>query len=301
MSNILLSICIPTYNRADILNKTLETLFNNPDFDEDLIEVVVSDNSSSDHTEEVVKKFSFVRYYRNQENIRDANFTTILGYAKGRYIRLFNDTLSFKPGALKDMLNRIEKHLNTGENLFFYQNMFLNKNTEKVVDNMESFLDEVSYYNTWIANFGVWKDSFLTIRDKNKFSSMQLLQVDWSLQIAGNGHKSLIYFNDLFIVDTPSKKGDYNIFNVFVSNYLFILKDVGIGIWAIELEKFRLFRYFIFPWLITLFVKDKERYGFSTNGAFSTILKSYWYHLYIYVFFLLLFIMKFFNRERADQ
>lgn len=46
----LLSICIPTYNRAEILDKTLFLLFSNPDFNVDEIEVVVSDNCSTDHT-----------------------------------------------------------------------------------------------------------------------------------------------------------------------------------------------------------------------------------------------------------
>lgn len=297
MANILLSLCIPTFNRADILDKTLSALFSNPDFDQNLIEVIVSDNCSTDHTESVVKKFPLVQYYRNQENIKDANFTTILTHATGRYIRLFNDTLSFKPHALAKMLKRIENHLDTKENLFFYQNMFLNADREKHVVNIEGFLDEVSYFNTWIANFGVWKDSFEAIEDKNRFSAMQLLQVDWSLQIVTNGQKTVIYFDDLFTVNTPPKKGDYNIFNVFVSNYLYILKNAGIGSLAIELEKFRLFRYFIFPWLVTLFVKDKDRYGFSTQGAFTTIIKSYWYHLYIYLSFLFLVVMKLYNRR----
>jgi len=301
MSNILLSICIPTFNRADILNRTLEALFSDPDFDQKSVEVIVSDNCSLDHTEEVVKKFPLVQYYRNEENIRDANFTRILGYASGKYIRLFNDTLTFKPGILKEMLKKIDEHMFTGENLFFYQNMFLNTNTKKTVSDKEEFLGEVSYFNTWIANFGVWKDTFLVIENKNKYSSMQLLQVNWSLQIAGNGKKTIIYYNDLFYVDTPPKKGDYNIFSVFVSNYLYILKDNSVGLLSMELEKFRLFRYFIFPWLVTLFVKNKEGYGFSTNGGLNIIMKNYWYHLYIYLFFLVLIAMKCLNVGKKES
>lgn len=49
----LLSICIPTYNRAEILDKTLFLLFSNPDFNVDEIEVVVSDNCSTDHTKQL--------------------------------------------------------------------------------------------------------------------------------------------------------------------------------------------------------------------------------------------------------
>lgn len=44
----ILSICIPTYNRADILNKSLYILTSNEAFD-DQTEVVIVDNCSTDH------------------------------------------------------------------------------------------------------------------------------------------------------------------------------------------------------------------------------------------------------------
>lgn len=40
----LLSICIPTYNRAEVLNETLHQIVSDSYFDPDLIQVVVSDN-----------------------------------------------------------------------------------------------------------------------------------------------------------------------------------------------------------------------------------------------------------------
>ena len=48
----ILSICIPTYNRADILNKSLYILTSNEAFD-DQTEVVIVDNCSTDHTPSV--------------------------------------------------------------------------------------------------------------------------------------------------------------------------------------------------------------------------------------------------------
>ena len=134
MSNPLLSICIPTYNRCEVLNNTLELLFSDSDFDPILVEVIVSDNGSDDLTAEVVAKFPYVKYYRNKENIRDLNFAVTLGYATGSYIRLFNDTISFKPKALGLILQRIRENFGKGQNVFFYENMFLNANCQKEVD-----------------------------------------------------------------------------------------------------------------------------------------------------------------------
>ena len=65
-----LSICIPTYNRADVLEETLKTL----SFVKELpIEIVVSDNASPDHTGQVVQKYAGiypnVKYYRQDTNV----------------------------------------------------------------------------------------------------------------------------------------------------------------------------------------------------------------------------------------
>ena len=58
MSNgIILSICIPTFNRASFLNSCLSAI--NDQLTEDLpIEIVISDNCSTDNTQEIITEFS---------------------------------------------------------------------------------------------------------------------------------------------------------------------------------------------------------------------------------------------------
>ena len=51
----LLSICIPTYNRSGYLEQCLESIVHQERFDE--IEVIISDNCSTDDTEAVCKKY----------------------------------------------------------------------------------------------------------------------------------------------------------------------------------------------------------------------------------------------------
>ena len=88
-----LSICIPTYNRAEYLDKSLHSLTKQKRFYE--IEVVISDNCSTDNTEEVVKKYqkqyNNIFYHKNTENIFDKNFPTVLMKAHGLYRKIFND------------------------------------------------------------------------------------------------------------------------------------------------------------------------------------------------------------------
>lgn len=287
MNNKLLSICIPTYNRAEVLDATLNSLFSNPEFDETKVEVIVSDNCSTDNTAAVVAKYPLVRYYSNSENVRDKNFSIVLGYATGEYIRLFNDTISFKPKALGNMLKEIEKHLNDEVNMFFYGNMFLNKDCQKTIISKKNFIKEVSFYSTWIANFGVWREDFLKIENKDQYAELQFVQVDWSYRIVDNDKKTIVYFEDLFDVTVPNKKGGYNVFDTFINKYLFIIKQENISLINYEIEKYRLCRYFVYAWLITLFVNDKETFDFDTKSVFKIIFNNYWYEPYLYPMLLL--------------
>lgn len=288
----LLSICIPTYNRCEILNKTLKSLFSNPEFDEDLIEVIVSDNCSTDHTSDVVRRYPKVKYFCNEKNVKDANFAIALNYAQGEYIRLFNDTLSFKPTMLGLMLSKIRENLDSRINLCFYGETFLHKDSMVEVNSLGEYVKEVSFYSTWIANFGTWRENFLKIENPDKYVDKQLVQVDWNLQLFKPDQLSHIYFRDFYNIEVPQKKGGYNVFKVFVSNYLEILKRHKLSMPTYEREKYQLCKNFVYPWVLKLYVHEREKYDFQTGGAFKMIFKRYWYEPYFYLICLKFFIHK---------
>lgn len=91
-NNPLVSIGIPTYNRANgnlhkVIERALSQTYQN-------VEVIVSDNCSTDHTPEVVEsiKDSRLRYIRQETNIGpNNNFNFCLNQAKGEYFLLFHD------------------------------------------------------------------------------------------------------------------------------------------------------------------------------------------------------------------
>ncbi|UKJ08249.1 glycosyltransferase family 2 protein [Solitalea lacus] len=292
MNRPILSLCIPTYNRSEILNNTLKSLINNPEFDSDLIEVLVSDNCSTDDTKEVVKRYPKVKYFRNEENVKDANFAIALNYANGEYVRLFNDTLSFKPNMLRFMICKIQENLDSKRNVYFYGETFLHKNTIVKVNSLSEYIKEVSFYSTWIANFGTWKDNFLNLKDIDKYVDKQLVQVDWNLQLFTTDSSSNIYFNDFYDIESPKKKGGYNVFKVFVSNYLLILKQHKLSALTYEREKYQLCKNFVYPWILKLFVFESKKYSFQTDGAFKTLFNKYWYEPYFYIICLKFFIHK---------
>ena len=285
----MLSICIPTFNRCEILDNTLFSLFSNPDFDENQIEVIVSDNCSTDRTSEIVLKYPLVFYYKNEENLGDKNFWIVLTYATGKYIKLFNDTLSFNKFRLKGMLDKIEENLGNGCNLFFIKNNFLSSDRSVIVNSSDTFLSNVSFYSTWIANFGCWKQDFNSIVYNDYYASLQLIQVDWAYRIVGNSKVSVIFFDDFFEVQVVRKKGGYNLFEVFVINYLDMIKIQNVSRFNYEIEKYRLMKFFIYSWLVSFFVVEVREDSYERQGVVKILFRKYWYEPYFYAMIFIFF------------
>jgi abequosyltransferase len=296
MTDILLSLCIPTFNRCDILDGTLAAIFSNPDFKPNLIEVIVSDNCSTDKTSVVVSKYSLVRYYRNETNIHDYNFEVALGYARGKYIRIVNDTFRFKANVLSQILLKVQNCLDSGVNLFFYPNFRSNCYTRKDIHGIEDLFMNCSFYTTWSASTGFWKVDFENVKKGNRYTELQFPQLHWMYNIVRNGKKTIIYFLDMYDVQLPNKKIGYNFFKTFVSGYLDIVKDQNLPIFHFEFEKFRLFKYHILPWIDVMYSQKEQVFGFEKSGAFSIMFKRYWYAPYFYPLLLGVTIKIFFKK-----
>lgn len=281
----LLSICIPTYNRAIYLEEALKNITRDKAFGEE-VEIVISDNASTDDTQLITEKYidqyNNIRYYRNEKNIRDRNFILALSRGNGKYVRLFNDTLRFKEGALSKMLEVIRSSKEDSP-LFFYQNIdFLNSNTNKEVNGTSAFISNTSYWVTWIANFGNWKVIVDKIPSPNECAHLLLTQVDWSFKIMEIYKEAKIYYGDYFESVVPNKKGGYNLFEVFVNNYFFIVRKCLHRGFVFQREKYRLFRYFLLLWIGTLY-NQGDKYTFDKKGVWRILFKEYWIYPYFYV------------------
>lgn len=113
----LLSICIPTYNRAEKLQQCLEHIVSECKDSpvQNLVEVVVSDNASQDNTAQVVKqfqeRFANIRYFRNDRNIGiDKNIINSVVRANGKYCWHIGDDDFMVPGSLKFLVDFFSKN-----------------------------------------------------------------------------------------------------------------------------------------------------------------------------------------------
>jgi len=111
----LLSICIPTFNRVTLLKEAIDSILQQADgVSANDVEIVVSDNASTDGTDAAVgliKKTARlpITYFRNDKNVGfDGNCLRVVGRATGQYAWILGDDDLLASGALPSVLHEIK-------------------------------------------------------------------------------------------------------------------------------------------------------------------------------------------------
>lgn len=111
--NVLLSICIPTYNGEKYLADTLDSIINQKVDD---IEIVITDDSTTPDTGKIAKQYSkrhpgLVRYMKNKKTLMfDRNVLNVVKSARGKFCWLLGQDDKLLPGSLETVISEIEKH-----------------------------------------------------------------------------------------------------------------------------------------------------------------------------------------------
>lgn len=279
MNSPVLSICIPTYNRAYILDKSLQTLVCQDIFQKtNEVEIVISDNCSSDNTRSIVYKYinkygDKIKYSVNQKNVQDMNFPLALKLGKGKFLKLCNDTILYSKTSLEDMIYIIKNNLDDMPILFFLNEK--EKNTYSY-NSLNEFIAKVSFMITWSGSFGIWKDDVKYLKYMEKFTNTRLCQSAVLLKMIDDKKNVKVITNHLFDLYKPSLSGNYNLAEVFIQNYLQILKPfVSPDIY--NSEKYRILAEHVLPRQFNLGVKyyyKKENFWNYTRD-FHSDLKFY--------------------------
>ena len=113
----LLSICIPTYNRAEKLKYCLQAIYDAcDDIENDKYEIIISDNASEDNTKFIVNSFQLkgmdISYNRNIKNLGfNKNWALLLSkYANGEYCWCIGDDDFIDKDSLKYLIKLLEKN-----------------------------------------------------------------------------------------------------------------------------------------------------------------------------------------------
>lgn len=172
--NPLLSICVPTYGRPDLLKITLTELITQAR--PHGIQIVISDNSEDTRSEQVVESlrasYADLVYSRNERNLGiDLNFLKIASLVSSAYAWFFGDDDLPIPGAVDRILRDIE---NSPDVQFFLINSMpmspdmvrtLSPNltgikADRTYSDCRRALREISWYSTFVGAYVVRLDAW---------------------------------------------------------------------------------------------------------------------------------------------
>ena len=154
----LLSICIPTWNRAGSLRKTIDSLVSVlPELPEGSIELCLSDNASSDETSAVILEAENLRIpvhtARMTENFGfSVNYWSAASLATGRFTWITGDDDRFDVDGLISLVSALSE---CREDLLLLGSAPWKKETETLAD---QFIDGIGGY---LRKLGIFHASFI--------------------------------------------------------------------------------------------------------------------------------------------
>lgn len=235
----LLTIAIPTYNRAAFLEKGLSLLREQSSSIGDSIEILVSDNNSPDSTSEVVEKAINaglpVRYIRNDTNIgADRNVVQCFEKAQGHFVWIIGDDDYIVPGVLPLIYESLSNNQDLSvcyiankwiEDVLHHNPATVTEIDQTRVNDPIEFINKVNYWVTFLSG-NIINKSFVSNSniDVNKYIGTSLPQLSWYFTALFSNSKYLV-INTVSVICQSNNTSGYNLVEVFGKNFNRIMDD----------------------------------------------------------------------------
>lgn len=214
-ANIRISIGIPTYNGERYLSQAIESVITQlSDIPDRQIEILVSDNASTDGTGEIVKEYitrypDIVTYARNPQNIGyDRNVDNLFKVARGEYLWLLGDDDMLVPGAVRKLFSLIENHRDV--DVFCLSLSFLNIESEEknwkpqfesdvLCNDGNDFLQRSLWNTSALSSLCIRRASWNS-ESLDKYVGSQWIHIGGMLEVMKHQAKGFITANEMVVV-----------------------------------------------------------------------------------------------------
>ena len=285
----LLSICIPIYNRVEYLEKMLRRLSVDRALFDGKIDLLISDNCSTDDIKSCVDRFKMsgikLSYNRNKKNLGpDGNFLYCFNHVSGKYCWLLGSDDIPVSGFLRSLIGILE---NNDYGLFHLDCYSGKKNQVEDYSDNQQFLKDVNFWRTYMSS-NIIKASYIYQVNGYNYLGTYLIQVPYYLTSCLNEKKNGIYFGDCFEQDNDSiNNGSFNFFKVFVENLFNIYGEFQKAGLLTEktidsIKKYQ-FEHFVFSRIVLCLILKKNK-NYLTAVAWSIIWKHNGKKIYFYLF-----------------
>lgn len=117
MDKPILTIAVPTWNRASILDNALSALLPQINQNKDIVEIIISDNASDDNTNQVIKKhcalnneLNIIHNTQSENTGYFGNFHKCRTLSTGTYFWLLSDNDFIAKGLVNYILEKLLEH-----------------------------------------------------------------------------------------------------------------------------------------------------------------------------------------------
>ena len=196
LSSPVFSIVIPTYNRAHLISKTIESVLLQSFAD---FEVLVIDDGSSDNTEEVVSLYKDQRlhYLKKENGERGAARNFGFAKSKGLYVNFFDSDDLMYPNHLKAARELVALKGNPEWFHLGYDFKLSDGTLVKKVDDFNDSIREVVLFDNKLSCNGVFIQSAVVKRFPFVEDRILASCEDWELWIRLNCRFQLHYSNEI--------------------------------------------------------------------------------------------------------
>jgi glycosyltransferase involved in cell wall biosynthesis len=232
-----LSICIPTFNRAPFLEKTLESIVGQKIFLEtDMVEVVVSDNCSTDGTTGTAAAFQMrfpgkIRCTGTEKPVHSSrNFARVLEEGRGVLRKLHNDALRIREGFLEACLHMADENGARKPLLFFLNGTVPCREERTLCPDLDAFIGHVSFYATWIGGFSLWNEDVPRYAAVFREAPHHFAQTEILFSALAGGREALVYnpkFGDE-APDVPKPITKQSLEHIYFGEYLPLLREYAL-------------------------------------------------------------------------
>lgn len=239
----LLSVCIPTYNRSDYLSKGLISVAGQIDSENlPLVELVISDNASTDKTPGVVSEFVAqhpelrVSYHRNEKNLGiDANIYAVIKLAVGTFVFMLSDDDILLPGALSRIIKQIMESPQIDAICPNFQASaqvehettlpWLILDRDRVINSKDDSLSILGTLLTYLSCL-IFRKDLVADKDYNDRVGTFLLCSYLFVDVIKASQQSLV-FKKPCLAARPNHSLSYDMIRVFVSEFARVLEYAG--------------------------------------------------------------------------
>ncbi len=217
----ILSICIPTWDRAQKLSRLLETLVSQINLSrlDKIVEVIVADNGSRDNTAAVCARFAnHIRSIRHAQNIGfDRNCLSLFEHADTPYVLFFSDDDLPRPELLPIVVGLIQQYEPSVLLYSFIQPPHDSVNTSlpiqkdlEIVTDIEHALSMLIRYpkltTFCLRRTGFNNADFNEIRDSKDGTGYLFVSLAAKAFLIGSGNGLLLHRKPLAFADEESLK-----------------------------------------------------------------------------------------------